>query len=167
MRRCKVKKLGVSLESEKLYKKIQKGVLSGAKTPHNTSYPIIYRENDKYYLAVFVFFYKREDIKAGAVERPTVWAIADIVTGDIIEERQARENDFSDARYDVKYNIRSETKHDTSKQYYTDAFAILDAVRSNLICAGTLCEQGYRMYLDKIVANVPEEYKRFYKDLSV
>ena len=76
---------------------IQKNILNGAKTPHSASYPVIYFENEKYYLAVFVFFYSREDIEAGAVERPTMWAIANLETGEIIEERLTKDNDFSDA----------------------------------------------------------------------
>ena len=57
---------------------IQKNVLDGAKIPHSTSYPVIRNEGGKYYLAVFTFFYSRENIEAGSVKRPTVWAIADI-----------------------------------------------------------------------------------------
>jgi len=83
---------------------IQSKVLNGSKTPHSTSYPVIYKENGKYYLAVFVFFYSREDIEAGAVERPTMWALADIETGEIIEERLTKDKEFSDASYDVNYH---------------------------------------------------------------
>lgn len=146
---------------------IQMSILGGKKIPHSTSYPVLYKENEKYYLAVFVFFYSREDIEAGAVERPTMWAIADIETGEIIEERQTKDKDFSNAPYDVKYNIRSDAQYDTSKKYYDEAFAILDSSRSKLIETGKFYPGEYKYYLDKIVANIPEEYKRFYYDLSV
>lgn len=146
---------------------IQNNVLSGAKTPHSTSYPVILKENGKFYLAVFTFFYSREDIDAGMVERPTMWAIADIETGEIIKEYDTMEKDFSNAPYDVKYNIRSNEYYDTSKEYYEKTFAILDSVRSKFINEHKFYEAEYRAYLNRILANIPKDYQRFYTDLSV
>jgi len=146
---------------------IQMLILNGAKIPHSTSQPVIYQEKGKYYLAIFVFFYTKEDIETGAIDRPTVWAIADIETGEIIEERQTKEIDFSDASYDAKYNMRSDAQYDTSKKYYDDAFAILDSVREKIISTGKLYKLEYKYYLDKILANIPKDYQRFYTDLSV
>lgn len=146
---------------------IQRTILGGAKVPHSTSQPVIYKENDKYYLAVYVFFFTREDIEAGAVDRPTVWALCDLETGEIIEERKCSEIDFSDATYDVKYNIRSSVQYDTSKEYYDRAFAILDSVRTKLIDTGKFYESEYKYYLDMLLTNIPDEYKRFFRDLSI
>lgn len=120
--------------------------------PHNTSYPVIYNEGGKYYLAVFTFFYSREDIEAGSVERPSMWAMADIETGEIIKEYETKIKEFSDAPYDVKYNIRSDVQYDTSKEYYDKAFVILDSVRARIINDGKFYK---------------EEYQCFYTDLSV
>lgn len=146
---------------------MQKMILNGVKTPHSMSYPVLYSENDKFYLAVFVFFYSREDIEAAAVERPTMWALADIETGEIVEERETKDKDFSDASYDVRYSVRVDAQYDTSKQYYDEAFAILDSCRSKIINTGKFYPGEYKFYLDKIVANIPKEYQRFYYDLSV
>ena len=146
---------------------IQNNVLNGAKTPHSTSYPVILKECGKFYLAVFTFFYSREDIEAGMVERPTMWAIADIETGEIIEERLTKDKDFSDASYDIKYSVRADAQYDTSKKYYDEAFAILDSCRSKIINTGKFYPGEYKFYLDKIIANIPKEYQRFYQDLSV
>ena len=146
---------------------IQKNILSGTKIPHSTSHPVVFKEGGKYYLAVFVFFFSKENIEAGAVDRPTLWAIVDIETGEIIEERDTKKFEFSDASYDVKYNVRADRQYDTSKTYYDDAFAILDFVRSKLITTGKLYRAEYQFYLDKIIANIPKEYQRFYRDLSV
>lgn len=146
---------------------IQNNVLNGAKTPHSTSYPVILKECGKFYLAVFTFFYSREDIEAGMVERPTMWAIADIETGEIIEERLTKDKEFSDASYDKKYSVRADAQYDTSKKYYDEAFAILDSCRSKIIKTGKFYPGEYKYYLDKIIANIPKEYQRFYQDLSV
>lgn len=146
---------------------LQKAVIDGKKIPHSTSYPVIIKENGKYYLATFTFFYSREDIETGMVERPTMWAIADIETGEIIEERLTKDKDFSDASYDIKYNVRADREYDTSKRYYDEAFAILDSCRSKIINTGKFYLGEYKFYLDKIIANIPKEYQRFYLDLSV
>lgn len=88
------------LESSLINMKIRRNILGGAKIPHSTSQPVIFCENNKYYLAVFVFFYTREDIQSGMIGRPAVWAIADMETGEIINEYRCREKDFSDADFE-------------------------------------------------------------------
>lgn len=146
---------------------LQNNILDGIKTPHSTSYPVLYYENEKYYLACFVFFFTQEDIETGKVGRPTVWVIADIKTGKIIEERQTKEKEFSNAAYDVKYDVHTDGDYDTSKQYYEKAFHLLDSVRSKIIKDGKLCKRDYQDYLNMILGNIPKEYQRFYTDLSV
>lgn len=146
---------------------IQNNVLSRVKTPHSTSYPVIIEENGHFYLAAFIFLYSRKDIEEGMVERPTIWVVANIETGEIIEERHTLDNDFSDASYEVKYNIRSDKKYDTSKEYYNNAFSILDSCRKRVLEYGELERDEYGEYLHLIVANIPEEYQRFYYDLSI
>ena len=155
------------LSSYEVNSKIQEEVLHGKKMAHSTSYPVVIMENGKYYLAVFIFFYSREDIEAGIVSRPTIWAIVDIETGEIIEERQTIITDFSDASYEVKYNIRSDRKYDTSKEYYENAFSILDVCRQSILNNRDLDKNQYKEYLQLIVANIPTEYQRFYFDLSI
>lgn len=155
------------IKASDVNKIIQKNIMNGQKISHSTSYPVIHYENGNYYLAVFVFYFSREDIENGKVDRPTLWAIADIETGEIIEERQTKEVDFSDASYDIKYDIRTYAKYDTSKKYYDEAFAILDSCRSKIISDKKLYQVEYKYYLDKIVNNIPTEYQRFYYDMSV
>ena len=147
--------------------RIQKNILNGIKTPHSTSYPVIYCENNKYYLVCFVFFYTREDIDTGKIDRPTVWTIADIKTGEIIREYETKEKEFSDAPYDVKYNVCPNTQYDTSKEYYDDTFAILDSVREEFLKTGQINLEKYKEYMKKILVNIPDSYKRFYLDLSI
>ena len=145
------------IKTSEVNKLIQQNILNGTKTPQSTSQPVIYKENDKYYLAVFVFFFNREDIQAGAVDRPTVWAMADIETGEIICEYSTKDKDFSDAPYNIKYNVHADAKYDTSKEYYEKAFIILDSVREKIISTGELYLLEYKTYLEKILANIPIE----------
>ena len=96
-----------------------------------------------------------------------MWAIADIETGKIIETRQTKDKEFSDASYKIKYNVRADAQYDTSKKYYGKAFAILDSCRNEIINTDRFNPEEYKHYLDMIVANIPKEYQRFYFDLSV
>lgn len=155
------------IKSIDAYKTIQDTVIEGVKIPHSTSRPVIRKENDKYYLAVYVFYYTREDVESNKVNRPTTWAIADISTGEIVETRNSREYEFSDASYDIKYDITPDKNYDISKEYYEKAYAILDKVRRQIIKEGTLNRKKYDEYLNMILENIPENYKRFYLDLSI
>ena len=155
------------IKSQMINRNIQEKVLDGKKTPHSTSYPVIYKEADKYYLAFFVFFFSKEDIEDGMVERPSMWEIADIENGELIAIRKTVENEFSKASYEIKYDVRSKIKYDTSKKYYDDAFEMLDRCRYYLIERNEMKMKLYERYLDKILANIPESYQQFYRDLSI
>lgn len=146
---------------------LQRTILNGAKIPHSVSQPVLRQEDGKWYLASFVFFYNREDIQIGMVNRPTVWALADLETGQLIREMQTKEREFSEASYDEKYSVRSDAEYDTSREYYDAAFAVLDTVREELLKTGNLNEEAYRNYMEKILANIPKAYQRFYRELSV
>lgn len=149
-----------------VWNRITASILNGEKIPHSVSRPVLYRNDGVLYLAVFVFFYNRDDIENGAVDRPTLWAIADLSTGEIIERFQSRDKDFSNASYDKKYNVRSEKKYDTSKEYYIKAYEILDKVRNHYFKTGEVLVADYDQYIQLILANIPDDYKRFYTDLS-
>lgn len=166
----KVKKEFFIENTEHIVSKVSKNILNGIKIPHKISQPVIYKAHKNssiYYLAFFAFFYNDEEIKAGIIERPTVWAKVDVITGDIIEEYETKDIEFSDASYDIKYNVRTNDQYDTSKKYYEDTFSMLDDVRYKLINENKFDMEKYSLYLEKIIANIPKEYKRFYTDLSV
>lgn len=155
------------LTAAEINRKLQQTVLNNLKVPHGMSQPVLRYQDRKYYLAVFVFFYNSDDIKSGMVRRPCMWVLADLATGDIVKRFDTRDDlEFSDAPYDIKYNIRSDTKYDTSKEYYDKAFRLLDSVRIGLLTGKEFSKEMYNDYLEKIVANIPDEYKRFYRDLS-
>lgn len=147
-------------------KMFKENALEGAKTPHRTSPPMIFFKDGEAYLAAFTFLYTPQDIKAGKVDRPTSIMLADITTGKFIGEYETTELEFSDASYDEQYSIKMTKKTDTSKEYYKKAFAMLDEIRSDFIEFGMINRAFYRQYLEMLTANIPEEYQRFYHDLS-
>lgn len=146
---------------------IKKNILNGKKIPHSTSQPVLHFENDVIYMSSFVFFYNKEDLMKSEVNRPTLWCIANVETGEVIEVYTSTEKEFSDASYDVKYSIKQEGEYDTSREYYEKAFSILDEVREEFLSTGTINKTKYSMYLDMILRNIPKEHHRFFRDLSI
>lgn len=148
---------------------IKNTILGGVKVPHGASQPVIYQDpaDGRYYLAAFVFFFSGEDIRKGMVSRPSLWAIYDLETGDLIQRFSTKDKEFSDAPYNVKYDIHADGAYDTSAAYYNAAYDILDQVREKIISEGTLDRQLYDDYLRRVAFNIPESYQRFFYDLSV
>lgn len=155
------------VKADKIFSELGAALLKNGTLPGSLSQPVIRKEDGIYYLASFVFFFTEEDIRAGAVERPGLWVLADMETGEIKKLYDYTEKDFSDAPYGMKYNIRAQGQYDISDAYYSRAFAVLDSVREKLISAGKLYRLEYEYYLKMILANIPPEYQRFFRDLSV
>ena len=145
---------------------VDRDILNGEKTPHGLSNPVLFKDGDIVFLAVFVFFYNRVDYVKGMLNRPTFWALADISTGNIVSRFETKEKDFSDAPYEKKYNIRSNQAYDLSNEYYAKAYGLMDKVREHYLKCGEILSDCYRDYLKMVLANVPEDYQRFYKELS-
>lgn len=106
-------------------------------------------------------------MEKGEVDRPSLWLIADIETLEILKEYPTTEKEFSDAPYNMKYSIQSDGKYDASKNYYAKTYQLLDSVREKIIKEGKPDIEEYQRYLDRIMANTPKEYCRFYRDLSI
>jgi hypothetical protein len=158
------------ISSNEINKRIQANIFEGRKIPHSTSYPVIYKEKNEYYLAVFVFLVHAENIKNGTVCRPDIWAIADIETGEILARRECKNMEFSNTDYGIRYDVSIDVgtnKYRVSADYYEHAFALLDAVRSDLLSTGRFHVIDYRDYLYQILGNTPDCYQQFYLDLSI
>lgn len=154
------------IHSKAAYEIIQKTILDGVKTPHRVSHPVLRKTETGYALAVFLFFFTKDNIQNGQVGRPSLWALADIETGGIISRHECKENDYSFAQFDEVYNIRADGKYDTSPQYYAKAFELLDSVRTGIIESGAFDKVSYEEYLKMILNNIPKDYQRFFLELS-
>ncbi len=146
---------------------MERDILEGRKIAHSTSQLLIHREDGKYYLAAFVFFYNREDVESGMVKRPSIWALADIESGEIIKRYDCSRKDFSNASHEQRYDVRPDGKYDLSDKYYYESYAILDEIREELISNNSLDMEKYKLYLSRTIANIPKSYQRFYTDLSI
>lgn len=149
-------------------KTLTKQVLKGSKKLYSISQPILYSKDEQYYIAVFAFPYTIRDIQKGEVERPSIWAIADIETGEMIEKYDCKEDkEFSEAKYEKKYSIKTEKLLDTSKEFYKDSYEMFDTIRERIIEDGELDEELYQTYLERVLSNVSEDLESFYTDLSI
>lgn len=149
-----------------IYSKIQDAFPKEDDIMHKVSYPLIIKKNGKYLLSSFAFYFSIQDIRSCFMSRPTRWATADVIDGSDIVEYITAKDDFSKAPYNVKYDMRQTSRHDTSEAYYNKAYAILDDVRMELFEKNTFNEEKYKEYFDMILENIPDGYKRFYEDLS-
>ena len=162
--------------ASQINKRVKKELLSKIKEPHLISYPVIYLDGDEYYLAVFITLYKEGELKEGYLGRPTKWSFFDIDSGVLdkisykigeLEVLDTNKKEFSSGLYNMKYNIKSDEEYDRSKEYYEEAFKILDRCKESIINEGKIDLAEYRKYLAKILKNVPENYRRFYLELSI
>lgn len=155
------------LKSIEIDSLIKKNFFAGKKIPHTMSQPVICCIESKYYLASYAIVTSKDDLSRSVTERPTLWCIADMETGKILDVYTSTEKEFSDASYDVKYSIKQEGDYDTSREYYEKAFSILDEVREEFLSSGTINKTKYNMYLDMVLRNIPKEHHRFFRDLSI
>ena len=146
---------------------VQNNILGGKKVPHSISQPVLHFEKGQYYLAVFVFFFDRNDIKKQEIKRPSRWALLDIRTGEIVENRTCSEYDFSNESFENSYSIMPDAEYDLSKKYLLSTWGLLDSVRYELIARENVNTVIYYDYLTRVLNNIPREYQIFYKELSI
>ena len=162
--------------ASQINKRVKKELLSKIKEPHLISYPVIYLDGYEYYLAVFITLYKEGELKEGYLGRPTKWSFFDIDSGVLdkisykigeLEVLDTNEEEFSSSLYNIQYNIKSVEEYNGSEEYYEEAFKILDRCKESIMNEAKIDLAEYRKYLAKILKNVPENYRRFYLELSI
>ena len=146
---------------------IQKAIKNTPNTAHRVSQPVIYKEGNKYFLASFIFFYTRSDIKMGVIDRPLKWIKMDIETGKILAVHDCKKLDFSDAEFGKTYEVKISREYDTSQYYYENTFALLDEIRMQILNHDKIDKLKYMLYIERILTSIPDSYQRFYFDLSI
>ena len=145
---------------------IRHNALNGQKVPHSTSQPVLRLYDGKICFAAFIFFYNKEQLQSAMVNRPTMWVIGDLKTGEIIQRYMCSDNEFSNSEYRKFYNISAKDVLMSSKFYWDSAYALMDLIRHEYVSCGTLNKKLYKEYLERIFCTTPEEYRVFYKDLN-
>ena len=151
-------------KSSVIAKRMKEEYLKGMKS-HATSYPVIRYENDKLYLAVYAFYYDKQELTVDKkIARPKNYALINFDTGVMEETYDCRRHDFTTGDFNKKYDISDET-HKPSEKELEEAFDHLDKARE-LIKDGKSFKEEYDQYMKVIMSQTPKEYQRFYRDLS-
>lgn len=95
-----------------------------------------------------------------------MWLISELKNGKIIDKRLTINSEFSEAPY-KHYCIKTNNVSRAPEEYYDQTFELLDQCRQKIICEEDFPYELYEEYLEKITTYIPEEYKRFYFELSV
>ncbi len=140
--------------------------LGGAKIPHYVSNPVIRLEDGKAFIAAFVYTYNRENLQSNKMPRPIHWIIADIETGEIINEYDCRQKDFSSAGFDALYDLNNPPAvKKPTRDDFTGIYEEIDSLRRKWISGG-FDPDDCKKYLDMILEITPGSYQRFYRELA-
>lgn len=145
---------------------IRQNALNGQKTPHSTSQLVLRMYDGKLCFAAFVCFYNKEQLQSTMVNRPTMWVIGDLKTGEIVQRYLCSDNEFSDSDHQKLYNISTKDVLPVSKYYWDSVYALMDLIRHEYVNYGSLNKKLYKEYFERISCTIPEEYRIFYKDLN-
>ena len=140
--------------------------LGGAKIPHYVSNPVLRIVDETPYIATFVYLYNRENLQQNKMPRPIHWIIADIVTGNVVNEYDCRERDFSNASFEDLYDLNDPDVKRPTREEFVVIYSLFDSVRTEFINNGLRDVETYRRYLDKILEITPASYQMFYQELS-
>ena len=140
--------------------------LGGAKIPHCVSNPVLRKEGESLYIAAFVYTYNRDNIQQNKMPRPIHWMIADIITGDLVKEYDCRDNDFSDAGFEILYDLNDSSVKKPSREDFAEIYSLFDTIRNEYINNGSFDAKAYGCYLDRILEITPTSYRKFYQELS-
>lgn len=152
---------------KELNKKVQPAALHGAKVPHGVSNPVIRKEEGKYYIAYFVYTYERSNMASNMYPRPSEWILADIKTGDVVSVYECNEKDFSEQKFNRMYSLTDKNVKKPNEDYFTVMDNLFDTVRASIVFGNQMDMASYSAYLRDLLAITPEEYKIFYKELSI
>ena len=103
---------------------------------HKVSDLVLRKMEGKWYLAAFVYFFNNKDLDRHEVSRPSEWFLLDLLTGKLVQAYSCERNDFSDARFDMKYSLLFDDSfgaHDMTQEYYREMYRLLDTVRLKLL----------------------------------
>ena len=153
-------------ESMRVFQNVSAQALQGQKRPHGVSNPVLREENGRIYLAFFLYFYDKKDLDAMQMPRPSLWFLADIRTGEIVERRSCARQDFSSQPAGLRCDVRYPDRPQRPNGYFQSVYAKLDRIRREYLESGALDRSAYGEYLEEMLTLVPPEYRVFYRELS-
>lgn len=154
------------VEIKKIVSALDGKALGGAKIPHSVSNPVLRVVDDVPYIAAFVYIYNRENIQQNKMPRPVHWIVADLASGDVVNEFDCRKNDFSSSGFEDLYDLNDPNVKRPTREDFVEIYSLFDSVRAEYLNNGRCDTETYRRYLDRILEITPASYQKFYQELS-
>ena len=154
------------IEIRTVVSKLNAMALGSAKIPHGISNPVLRIEEGEVYIAAFVYVYKRENLQQKTMPRPIHWILADMETGDIVNEFDCRQKDFSAAGFGDLYDLNDSGVKKPTREDFAEIYSLFDSVRSEYLNTGRINADRYIEYFNRIMEVTPGSYRKFYCELS-
>lgn len=146
---------------------VDESLFAGAKVAHGLSHPVLRCQNGEYKLAVFAYYVTRDNARNGTLSRPSKWAVVDLKTEEIVEVNSCKEKDFTVADWNSSYNMMVYSKGEPTKEQIKNAYILLDEFRAEYSNSSAKADCLAEAYLKELFGLIPDEYVRFYKDISI
>lgn len=134
---------------------------------YRVSKPVLHKENDIMFMSSFILCYEKKDIDDDMYHRPKLWLKLSIINGELICVVKSKYNDFSNADYETRYKLNLVESFGPIGRSDIEELFLFDIVRDKYLLTGEVPMKEYKTYMNKIMSSVPDDYKRFYKELSI
>lgn len=155
------------LTINEINKKARKYIFSDIKIPNGISNPVLHSEDGKMYIAYFGYTYSKQNMVENRYNRPTRWILIDIETGELVKLFDCTEKDFSVQMFDKLYSLNDSKVKKGTEDYFRVMDTLFDTARASVIYGNKFDKPNYQAYLNNLYAITPQEYRVFYKELSI
>lgn len=141
--------------------------LGGAKVPHGISNPVLRSVDGSIRVCYFVYLFDREALDTGLYRRPVEWLALDMESGDLVGRYSCAKNDFSNEPMDKTYSLKDDSVSKPDDAFYAVLNRLFETCCASVLLANMLDEATYMGYLNKVLSITPQDYRIFYKELSL
>jgi len=158
--------MGAFMSSAEVNRVLKRATFQGIGIMHSSSLPLIADFEGRPVLASFTYLTSPEDAESEETERPSLWAVADLLSGEVLGVLHCRERDFSNESFANRYSLGGDSDEPMAASRFTQAFEILDEVRRRYEMSGQLDAALYARYFDMVVEAAPPALRVFYEELG-
>lgn len=155
------------LTISEINRKAKRFIFGDIKIPSGISNPVLYSEDGKFYIAYFGYTFSKQNMTENRYSRPSRWILVDVETGELFKMFDCTEKDFSTQVFDKLYSLNDPKVKKGTEDYFKVMDMLFDTVRASVIYGNTFDNSTYQAYLNNLYAITPQEYRVFYKELSI
>lgn len=155
------------LTISEINRKARRFIFGDIKIPSGISNPVLYSEDGKFYIAYFGYTYSKQNMTENRYSRPSRWILVDVETGELFKIFDCTEKDFSAQVFDKLYSLNDPKVKKGTEDYFKVMDMLFDTARASVIYGNTFDNSTYQAYLNNLYAITPQEYRVFYKELSI